>query len=591
MKIKFALLTIITSLILSIGSTAAASTELSPRQEELAQRLPRRIEHWGPIGYGEWVSGELTPEVPAHLWEFEGGEGDIITIAMNALSDDLDPHVLLLLLDDAELDAPLSWSDSELEFLVEMTAEYGWLLIENDDREESINSLITSYRLPGNGRYYILATSCCTGGSSGPYELTVEQVVDEMQFATPQEQYPDDDTPYIPQTTQIIDVEIAANYLVEVVEDGETIVFSENIPGVIGRPFNKNDIVALEPTEMAPNGLLRRVVGISYSQGVIVLTTVQASLEEAIYNGTVHAEIILTQDGGYVTQSKPGMPLAKRVPVADVFPIPLFEEEIIPHVTVSGEIELEPSFEIEMVIEHSVLKRLFIKNTTRQSGELKLVAEAGFSQQAEIELTPLGDFAPIGIKVKDTDFKVWLTPEVTVYLGLEGSAKAAITTSVNQEIFYDVGLLYENDNLKPPVVDSHGGKIWAEPPDVTSGADAKAYLKPELALVVFGGTGPFIGAEGYLRFAADPCESPWWKLYGGVSGLVGAKLGVFSLDLWDDEWEIASKEWTLDEATDSSVIPCEADKEPPPNSDGNGLGWLMVITLVIAVAWYLNRKD
>lgn len=601
MKTKFAMSMVCIIFFILIGSPSTTFA-ITPDTNKRAQQSPRRLEFIGSISYGDQVGADLISEVPAHVWGFEGREGDMFNIILDSPNGDLDPFLLLLQMNDEDLDFFLSWSDPEIGSLEEATAEYGWLLGANDDREEGdTNAMIASFRLPENGRYYIVATSCCTGETTGFYELTFEPVMLVLEPNMPEEQFPDDNTPYIPRTTRIITPDMAANHLIEVAGEGETIVFAENILNDIGYPFAVNHIIALEPNEMALNGFLRKVVAIEYTypQNEIVLTTIQASLEEAIYNGTIQATVVLSPDGAYIAESKPGLPTAKRLPAANVFTINLFEEEIMPDVTVSGEINLQPSFDIEMVIEQFDLKKLIIKNTTRQHGKLELTAETGFSNKAEIALNPLGDFAPIGVNVLDTDFTVWLTPEVTLYLGVSGRTKAAIITSANQEIFYDVSLFYEeNEDLKL-LVEPYGEKIWIGKPVANSQANAKAYLKPELALVVFGGTGPFMSVEGYLRFDADPCRTPWWDFYGGVSGLVGAKLKMFGLDFGKEDLEIAAQEWHLDNATTPSPVPClaadEDSQEQYEGEDGGGggggLGWWVGFVAVIVVFWFLRRRS
>jgi len=337
-------------------------------------------------------------------------------------------------------------------------------------------------------------------------------------------------------------------------------------------------------------------VGINFQPGLVELTTVQASIEEAIYNATVRARIILTPDGGFVVQGKPGSVLSRRSPQAagDTFSITFPDTEITSGVTASGAIELETSFEFVMVIEHFDLKQLIIKNTTRQEGEFSLKTTAAYSRNAEVELRPLGDFDPVGVDVRGTDFTLWLTPELTLYLGIGGSTEAAVTVTANQEATYDVGLAYENDQLSL-TAESSGQTIEVDDPSVTSEANAKAYLKPELAMVVFGGTGPYIAAEGYLRFAADPCDSPWWELVGGVSGLVGARVRIFSFDLLDEEWSIVTEEWPLDNATDPAPVPClngSGDGDGGGSGNGGGSGGLVLAVFIVIVLWYVfSRRE
>jgi hypothetical protein len=545
----------------------------------------------------------------AQVWEFAGQERDEISIQMDALDGDLDPFLLLLSMSSRELDQFMSQGIEQPEGLVEIAERLGVLVHYNDDREDSADSLIFSDPLPADDVYYIVATSCCTAGSAGDYRLALElefreepltETDPETERERDLEQPPDDDRNFIPETTRIIDEGIASRHLIDITGDGETLTFDEDVVDSLGRPFEENDIVALDPVDDAPFGLLRRVVEIEHDQGQVVLTTVQAALDEAIYNGQVQVEVVLTEDGGYIAQAAMGKTSAKPAarPAGAEFTLNFFEEEIIPGVTASGQVDLDPSFEFELVIRRFKLERLRLVNTTVQRAEISLEAEIGFSESAEIELSPLGSFAPIGIPIRGTSFNIWLTPQLTVYLGVAGSATAAVTSAVHHDITYDSGLEYDDGDLRF-IADSTGSELWVEEPETSASVDARAYIKPEFALVVFGGSGPYINAQGYARFEADMCQSPWWEVYAGVSGNVGARVKVFSLKLIDETWQIFVEEWTLDEAEDSAPFACPGEDESEPTSapqdsspedDGGGgvcssvVGFVGILGLVVTVS-------
>ena len=130
----------------------------------------RWIEYRGSIGYGEWISAELAPETVAHVWEFAGRAGDEVFIAMNELDGGLDPYLLLLQMSDVDLEEFFALSDEELNDLYAVAENRGLLLADNNDWD-GYNALIPSFVLPADGRYFIVAASCCTGGSWGPYDL------------------------------------------------------------------------------------------------------------------------------------------------------------------------------------------------------------------------------------------------------------------------------------------------------------------------------------------------------------------------------------------------------------------------------------
>ena len=153
------------------------SGEESGRYElslNLVDRPARHVEYMGAIPYQEPVTAELTPEVVAHVWEFEGAAGDEIAIAMNALSEELDPFLLLLEMGDADLESFVALSGGALDNLPAVAEERGLLLAANDDQPEGVNAQLPSVILPNDDRYVVVATSCCTGDSAGPYELLLE---------------------------------------------------------------------------------------------------------------------------------------------------------------------------------------------------------------------------------------------------------------------------------------------------------------------------------------------------------------------------------------------------------------------------------
>jgi len=105
-----------------------------------------------PITYGQTVSGSITDQQRFRLYSFEGDQGDIVTIGMNAASGTLDPSLYLL-------------------------SSQGIIITRNDDVEpgENRNSLIEAVTLPSTGTYYVLAThyGLDLGGTQGTFNLTI----------------------------------------------------------------------------------------------------------------------------------------------------------------------------------------------------------------------------------------------------------------------------------------------------------------------------------------------------------------------------------------------------------------------------------
>lgn len=84
---------------------------------------------------GETITSDLTRSAGANLYVFDGSEGDVVTVSMTQITEDLDP--LLVLLGPA-----------------------GEVIAADDDSGDVfLSSLIESVTLPQSGSYFIMATS------------------------------------------------------------------------------------------------------------------------------------------------------------------------------------------------------------------------------------------------------------------------------------------------------------------------------------------------------------------------------------------------------------------------------------------------
>ena len=103
------------------------------------------------IVYDTEVTGVISDELPYETFIFQGDEGDIVTIRMDATSDNLDP--LLTLYQD------------------------GKQIVFDDDSGDGKNAAIIDFRLPEDGVYQIEAArfNRAEGETTGGYILTLEE--------------------------------------------------------------------------------------------------------------------------------------------------------------------------------------------------------------------------------------------------------------------------------------------------------------------------------------------------------------------------------------------------------------------------------
>jgi hypothetical protein len=103
----------------------------------------------GVLQYGAMVEGVLPAPWGRHVWTFDGAEGYVVNVAMDATDDALDCYL-------------------------ELYSPDGLLLTTDDDSGAEYNALIEYYTLPVEGTYRVVARGGAFG-ATGAYALTLAQ--------------------------------------------------------------------------------------------------------------------------------------------------------------------------------------------------------------------------------------------------------------------------------------------------------------------------------------------------------------------------------------------------------------------------------
>ena len=309
-----------------------------------------------------------------------------------------------------------------------------------------------------------------------------------------------------------------------------TITFSKNITS--SYQFKAGDIIV----SAAGEGLLRKVQNVSESGNEIIVQTVPASLTEIIQQGSVEYDQPLTISqvksiDYYYTGIKLKTDNSKGAEQS------LFDWDINSvlydndgnlsttgdQINLTGTFSCDWRFALKINVGlKAVLKEVKFGFESNENLDLQLLAGMQYSFEKKITLANV-NFAPITVFIGTVP--IVFTPQLKVSVGVDGSANASLTSEITQSISFKSGVQYLQGKGWSPF-NTFNKTLGFQPPQLNMNAGAGAYLKPELLLKIYSVAGPYVNLKLYGRLDADLLQTPWWKLYGGITMNAGAKVDI-----------------------------------------------------------------
>lgn len=175
------------------------------------------------------------------------------------------------------------------------------------------------------------------------------------------------------------------------------------------------------------------------------------------------------------------------------------------------------------------LKEVKFGFESEESLDLQLLAGLQYDFETNFTLATI-NFAPIIVVVGF--LPVVFVPQLKIILGVDGYANASITTAITQSLEFETGLQY----LKNSGWSSYKNfdrSFSFQPPQLNMNTGAIGYIKPEMAIKLYGITGPYANLKLYGKIDANLMQNPWWRMYAGINMGAGVKatiLDKFVLD-------------------------------------------------------------
>jgi formylglycine-generating enzyme required for sulfatase activity len=288
--------------------------------------------------------------------------------------------------------------------------------------------------------------------------------------------------------------------------------------------IQEGNIIVSAPTDAAPDGLLRKVIGYEEQDGQIVVITEHARLEDVferlelkISRDLKTSEIRSTEyhiDGIELNPDHKN-PVVFSYDIDEIFHI---TEQV--SMNIDGNLSLQMGYDADASILPWPfgISYVMAEGYVGHSSNLQISVNGGFSIYDRIPVVT-HIFYPITLVIGG--IPISFTPKVVIYLEIDAEGQASLTTSVSSSSNFLAGLEYNKPTWS--AYNEKSVNFDYTPPDLSSALHARVGAGPQFELNFYGIAGPFVNCMGYMDIAANVDNDPWWVLLGGFNIDAGVK--------------------------------------------------------------------
>ncbi len=334
----------------------------------------------------------------------------------------------------------------------------------------------------------------------------------------------------VPETTKVIDNQVWQSNLIGIDSSDFTLYFNKNLATEL--PLEAGDFIV----SADGYGLLRKINKISESADGLVVETGFASLTDVVNEGqTSFGSMLSTQKIMKINYHREGVVLDTSFIKStedtqleygiDVFLDP--EQKIHVQGNFSILTELNGQLEIGYIPPRISLFELTydIEQNLDFSTTIELV---DLSYDHEVELASVY-FQPIIALISGVP--VVLVPELEIAVGVDAMVSCEVNTGVVQGMDYTVGLKYQDREWN--TINDFNRSFNYTPPQLNCNAEARAYIKPQLNVLIYGIVSPYLYADLGGRIEADMQSVPWWSFYADANLGVGVEAEILGKEIFD----------------------------------------------------------
>lgn len=297
------------------------------------------------------------------------------------------------------------------------------------------------------------------------------------------------------------------------------------------------DVVAAKASSAMPTGLLRKITAKSAVDGKVLVDTEPAALNQAVQRGRLDVTRTLTHADLQETKNLfPGACVYAN-PAKDGEGFFVGMDNLVVYesggnkITVSGNVSVAPSFDLNVDIDDFVLQQCTFEHKTNLLATFELNANFHYAlPDAWEQRIATFMFAPIEFYIGSVP--VVMVPQLQLFLRVEGEATAHLHASAIYQKTATLIAGYQ-DGAWTGTYTLTDEPLDYSPPTITqAGAEVTVQGGPDFSLLLYGLAGPYGKVQAGMDFSASLVgDSIQWALNGALDGYLGFDVEPLSFDV------------------------------------------------------------
>jgi len=327
--------------------------------------------------------------------------------------------------------------------------------------------------------------------------------------------------------------------------DTKDFTFRINGESDVIKNLKVGDILVDSASEMAPNGYLRKVTTIEDSNGEIIIKTEQAKLWEAIPQASIRFNSgLLKRSMLKSVEFSDGVKFAEKSelgkPDNTEFEVFAFDfDKEVSGVKLSGYSSLDMEFIFDFdwsfnfgldLVEIDLFKTAI---AIEQTSNIKVESDNGSTLSERVSIAKLY-FTPWTFSLGVVP--IVLVPQVELFMEVDGSISAELSTWASENYSGEIGLQYSSDDGWEGIGKTEANLDY-NPPILKAGANFSAYVGPEVKVLLYGLAGPTMNITGCCELnAVMNSVNNWTVDYNiGARAQAGVEISILGFDLSYDK--------------------------------------------------------